>query len=205
MIKILPEYSRLKEQQYLNWLSSLNNQEFVLLQQFYPKRKRLSGYPYEFWAYTWVRVHSFKNGMPTQCTGSTINSSNLDHLLEDGIQKILNSPFPNRIVPPQELINPCHKNEEKNEYDAQFVAADYPCFEPSYQGYRISIAERSSNNPDYYREKTGLVSDYPLNYKYQLDNINSVRIIFGAVEEDLKKYLKDFQYFQYCFAERIES
>lgn len=206
----------LSTQKYNEWLTTLAEDSYVVLQQFQPKKIDFGVITPECFIYSLVRVADVKNKIKTLYGRVWFYIDESHNLYDDGIAgHYSNFPncFPARIIPIiPELINltkydvyqhgdwtsclqssvPRHQNN--------FVCDRLPIYEPFYWGFKFYCKLTREGSKKYHQELNNILAKYPYNYYFEPGN--ETIYVFFTQDDFCEKLFTCSTAFEYLYKEK---
>lgn len=213
MLKMLPPKRQIKsEQEYCDWLKSLEPGELCFVQEFHPKNKSVLDIDYEFWSYSVVKIFIIKED-EIIATGHIFNSQNHEHFFINGMKTYSNARevretghFYCRLVKlAPELLPKDFDKESYKEYNFDWFAANLPIYEPQFKGERVFLLQPFKGQSKSLAQKKLITSNFP-SYSYKVSDGYIIVCFPGAeLAFEFEGWLKenDVNLLQYLYTEEL--
>ena len=207
MIQTISADNKLRDEtEYFRWLSYLQKDSYVLLQQFHPKSSDILDLSLEFWKFYWLKI-AFNDGEKIVAHGHAGSSHHSSHRFTKGIKTYINSDeliratFYSRLVPPVNNLLPPFEGDYR-EYNSSPSFCTEPVYEPDWTEERHYLLQKLPRQDTYRKERLSLKQAFPT-YSYKVSN-GEIFVVFPG-QEDLEQFLidKGYQTFQYLYSEPL--
>lgn len=171
------------EQDYLDWLASLQDGDQVLFQSFNPASDSALDWPMELWFFELSKVWG----------NQIVNSDNNPIIREKGVATYWNSDdewgkvFPARIVPVCSDFQSLKNLGDK-------TAAQRPIYEPRYYHNYRHVFHSSWRGYSYKRGYGALQKQFPVSYKQECDTGLIINVFDSTYPDELVVDIPDVSY-----------